>query len=122
MVLNITIWKYYYQNNVKRIVIQNIIEKTEIYNYYNDQIKVIDKMPDGIDIIYDNVRKKWITKASELTQDKIKELNKYIGDNKSSIDLALVDEKGAKVLIGGKNYNLKDAFDGKYKKVLVING
>ena len=108
-------------NGAKRILVKKLINKTDIYNYYHGQLEGSKKMPDDIDIIYDSVNQEWINDVSELTKEKIADLNKYIAANKCITDLAYCENTGIPVLLNGTGYNLKDAYNRKYKKVLVIN-
>ena len=108
-------------DGAKRILVEKIINKTEIYNYYNTKLTDANKMPDDIDMIYNKDKNEWL-ESKDLTQDKITELNKNIGGNKSNTDLAYCENNQVPILLKGSAYNLKNAAEGKYKKVLVING
>ena len=108
-------------DGAKRILVEKVINKKDIYSYYNTELKDANKMPDDIDMIYNKDKNEWL-ESKDLTQDKITELNKNIGDNKSSTDLAYCENNQVPILLKGTAYNLKNAAEGKYKKVLVING
>ena len=108
------------EKDVKREIVKKIINKQDVYDFYNTKLKEIQKMPGDIDIICDRVNKQWL-QSKDLTQKKIEELNKNIECKKCHTDLAYCEDKQVPTLLNGKRYNLKDAVDGKYKKVLVIN-